>query len=74
MSEMLRQLFEEISSWAENKQIKISYDADTTDIKLDADKEKIGKMILNLFSNAIKYTDIGGQIDITFKRGTTSVH
>lgn len=70
MSEMLRQLFEEISSWAENKQIKISYDADTTDIKLDADKEKIGKMILNLFSNAIKYTDIGGQIDITFKRGT----
>lgn len=70
MSEMLRQLFEEISSWAENKRIQISYDADATDIKLDADKEKIGKMALNLFSNAIKYTDVGGRIDITFKRGT----
>lgn len=70
MSEMLHQLFEEISSWAESKQIKISYDADTTDILLDADKDKIGKMALNLFSNAIKYTDTGGRIDITFKRGT----
>lgn len=37
---------------------------------MDADKNKIGKMIVNLFSNAIKYTNKGGRIDITLKRGT----
>lgn len=70
MSQMIRQLFDDMSSWAENKHITITYNADDNDIEMDADKEKIGKMILNLFSNAIKYTDEGGRIDISFKQGT----
>ncbi len=69
MSQIVRQLFDEMSSWAENKQIIIAYSTDPVDIEMDADRDKIGKMILNLFSNAIKYTNKGGQIDISFKRG-----
>lgn len=70
MSSIVRQLFDEMSPWAENKQVSITYSTDETDIEMDADKEKIGKMILNLFSNAIKYTNEGGCIDISFRRGT----
>lgn len=70
MSRMVRQFFDDISSWAENKQVSVTYNTDELDIKMDADKDKIGKMVLNLFSNAIKYTDKGGKIDISFKRGT----
>lgn len=70
MSQMLHQLFEEMTSWAENKQITLTYNIDSIDIEMDADKDKIGKMILNLFSNAIKYTNVGGTIDVSFRRGT----
>lgn len=70
VSQLIRQLFEDVSSWADSKHISIRYVTEETDIKMDADKDKVGKMILNLFSNAIKYTDNGGEIDISFKRGT----
>lgn len=70
MSQMIHQLLGDMSFWAENKHITITYNTDDSDIEMDADREKIGKMILNLFSNAIKYTDEGGRIDISFKRGT----
>lgn len=70
ISQIVRQIFEEIKIWAENKQIDIIYDTEISDIEMDADKERIGKMILNLFSNAIKYTNKGGQIEISLKRGT----
>ena len=70
LTQITRQLFDETSPWAENKRIAINYTADKDAIELDADKNKIGKMIINLFSNAIKYTNEGGRIDITLKRGT----
>ena len=70
LSQIAHQLYDETSSWAESKRITISYTADKEVIELDADKNKIGKMIINLFSNAIKYTDEGGCIDITLKQGT----
>lgn len=70
LSQITRQLFDEISPWAENKRIDITYTADEESITMDADKDKIGKMIVNLFSNAVKYTNEGGQIEISLKRGT----
>ncbi|WP_455612018.1 response regulator [Bacteroides clarus] len=69
LSQITRQLFDEISPWAENKQIAITYTATEETITLDADINKIGKMILNLFSNAVKYTNEGGRIDISLKTG-----
>lgn len=72
LSQITRQLYDETTPWAENKRIRISYTTEGNDIELDADKNKIGKMIMNLFTNAIKYTDEGGSIDISLKRGTLS--
>lgn len=70
MSQMIGQLFDDMNFWAEKKHISMTYNAEDGDILMDADKEKIGKMILNLFSNAIKYTNEGGRVDISFKRGS----
>lgn len=68
-SEITKQMFNEASLWAESKHITISYKTDEENIEMDADKSKIGKMIMNLFSNAIKYTDEGGKIDISLRKG-----
>lgn len=70
ISQMTHQLYDETSPWAENKKISINYTADKIDIEMDADKNKVGKMIINLFTNAIKYTNEGGSIDISLKKGT----
>lgn len=69
ISRLTRQLFDEISPWAENKKISISYQSADREIKMDADKDKIGKLIINLFSNAIKYTSEGGSIEISLEEG-----
>lgn len=70
LTQITQQLFNELKPWAESKQITITYMMDKETITLNADKNKIGKMIVNLFSNAIKYTNEGGQIEISLKRGT----
>lgn len=69
LSEMLYQLYREVLPWAERKGISVTYNAEKEDVVLDADKDKMGKLIVNLLTNAIKYTNNGGRIDITFRRG-----
>lgn len=69
MSELIRQLYLEMSPWAENKNITIKYQSGEEDIKMDFDKEKIAKLVINLISNAIKYTAKGGVIELSLRKG-----
>jgi signal transduction histidine kinase len=50
---------------AEAKSIAVSYDADKTDIAIFADSERIQQIVNNLMSNAVKFTDEGGEINVT---------
>ena len=70
MSSLVQQLFDEMTVWAEKKHIKVSYNKTEKPVILDADIDKLTKMILNLFSNAIKYTNEGGCISVDFDQGT----
>lgn len=70
MTQLITGLFAEITPWAENKNITIGIHSSGEEIELDGDRDKLGKMILNLFSNAIKYTNEGGCIDVSFMKGT----
>lgn len=69
LSRLTRQLYEDIAPWAKAKNIAITYQTDEHPIYTDGDLKKIGKMEINLFSNAIKYTNSGGCIEISLRQG-----
>lgn len=71
MSGLVSKLYAEMSPWAEKKQIAIEYCPEGKDIIMDLDRDKIGKLVINLISNAIKYTPKGGEIKIMLRRGTS---
>lgn len=66
---MAHQIFQEIVYLAEKKQIKMRYTPSTETLLMDMDPDKIGKMIINIYSNAIKYTAKGETIEIELKTG-----
>lgn len=50
----------------QEKDIELIIDADNHDPLINTDKERVGQILLNLFSNAVKYTD-KGQIKVSIK-------
>lgn len=69
MSELVNQLYTELSLWGEKKNIVIEYESPEEDIEMDFDRDKIGKLIINLISNAVKYTPKGGTIKLSLRTG-----
>ena len=63
-SENLTQLIKNIiynnESYALDKNIRIKYELE--DVNANIDKEKISQVIINLISNAIRYTNLNGEI------------
>ena len=53
---------------AEGKSITLSYDADHTNIAVFADPERIQQIVNNLMSNAVKFTEEGGEISVTLDK------
>jgi len=51
-----------IVSFAENKQIEIIFDTEVEEKQMAFDGDKIERIILNLLSNALKFTNKGGKI------------
>ncbi len=69
MSELVEQLYAEMNPWAEKKDITFSYQPDERDIYMDIDNEKMSKLVINLISNAIKYTPKGGNVKLSLRKG-----
>lgn len=53
---------------AEDKQIEMKLDTQPNLPEIDADHRAIRQMVLNLVSNAIKFTDEGGKITVTVEQ------
>jgi signal transduction histidine kinase len=64
LAELLQSIAEQFTPLASSKDLRITTHADTA--PLHADYEKLKQVFINLFSNAIKYTDEGG-ISVTVK-------
>lgn len=60
----IREIVTEFDVWAQKKDISLKY-SEQREMELWFDREKITKIIWNLISNAIKYTDKGGTIRVS---------
>jgi signal transduction histidine kinase/DNA-binding response OmpR family regulator/streptogramin lyase len=66
---LLKALVQSFRSLAERKKITLTFKAEKESIIVYVDKDKLEKIVLNLLSNAFKYTPAGGTISV---RVTTS--
>lgn len=67
-----RSLFLSFSSLAEAKNIRLSFKSELPQIPVAFDREMMEKIIYNLTSNAIKFTDEGGMIELLISRPENS--
>ncbi|MDZ5252212.1 PAS domain-containing sensor histidine kinase [Clostridium sp. LIBA-8841] len=50
--------------YVESKNIDIIFDTDCEELEIKCDPDKIERIILNILSNAIKFTEAGGKIEV----------
>jgi len=65
---LLKGLVLSFTSFAERKRIKIKFNSDEEEIVAYLDKDKVEKIVINLLSNAFKFTPQGGRIDFGVKK------
>jgi signal transduction histidine kinase len=63
LGEMIFELIESLEPLVSEKKHQLTADV-TEDITLNADKEKVRQVITNLIENAVKYSPVGGDINI----------
>ncbi len=61
---ILSDLYEELAPQAEAKKLKFTYQQPETDPKVLGYEDQLYRLFTNLIINAIKYTPIGGKVDI----------
>lgn len=54
---------------AEDKQIRLTFNSSTPEVKAWIDRHNFDKVLINLLSNAFKYTPNGGEISIELSEG-----
>lgn len=73
LNELLSDCLNIITPQAVEQEITITPRLDK-DIEVMLDRRAIKQVMLNLMSNAIKFTPSGGQVDVTVERDTSAVH
>lgn len=65
-----------VKEFVESKGIELLFDTDTEEKEMAFDPDKIERIILNLLSNSIKFTDKGGNISVTVndKKDMVAIH
>ncbi|WP_373398320.1 ATP-binding protein [Algoriphagus halophilus] len=68
----IQYIIESFQSLAEEKEISLQFDSDTTALVLDYDPEKLLHILSNLITNAIKFTPKNGKVQITVHSKTVT--
>ena len=64
----LNSILVSFSDYAEDRDIHLSFDHDADSFLMDYDREKMNKVVYNLFSNALKFTPAGGSVSLSFRQ------
>lgn len=64
---IIEEIVQSISEYIEGKGLNIIFDTNTEEKIIACDPNKIERIMLNLISNAIKFTDAGGSIFVTIE-------
>lgn len=73
LSQLIRESVEIMRMQVSGKGLKITLDIPAKPLLLNADKDKIKQVVLNLINNAIKYSRTGGIIHITASSNPTGI-
>ncbi len=65
--QFMKNYISSVQSAFDTKKINISFMSFNNEVKIYLDLEKMDKIIMNLFSNALKFTERGGEIKIRIK-------
>ena len=65
--EVVEEIVMSITNFADSKRLKIIFDTDVEEKNIACDPEKIERIVLNLISNAIKFSDEGNIIFVEVK-------
>ncbi len=72
--ELCLEVFDQFEEKAEKKKITVGFEEkEQVPIYVHADYQRIYQVVLNLTSNAIKYTKKGGEVSVFFKEGKNEV-
>jgi signal transduction histidine kinase len=63
--EVAEDIVQSVSEYVEEKDFNIIFDTDIEEKIIACDPEKIERILLNLISNAIKFSEVGGDIFVT---------
>ena len=64
----LNSILVSFGDYAEERGIRLSFEHDVDSFVMDYDREKMNKVVYNLFSNALKFTPAGGNVSLSFKQ------
>lgn len=68
LKKIINNMLKSLSPLANEKNVKLNFDAHGGKAEISADEQKIEMLFLNLIKNAIKYNNEGGSITVTIKR------
>ncbi len=69
----LNSILVSFGDYAEERGIHLSFNHTTDSFIMDYNREKMSKVVYNLFSNALKFTPSGGSVSLSFRQEQDSV-
>ena len=69
----LNSILVSFGDYAEERGIRLSFEHDVDSFIMDYDREKMNKVVYNLFSNALKFTPSGGSVTLRFVNDNNKV-
>lgn len=66
--DFIRNVYNSFSEYSEKKNVRLIFFSAIKELFMVFDEDKMGKIIMNLLSNAFKFTPEGGRVDISLDR------